>query len=106
MSEEKNYWAQNSSCAFIEATSRPVLEITREGRIIWNDREVKTDDDLRAAMVELNKKLRSLQVPAYYCNNELLEALKDCREALRRAGAIGELRVVDAAIAKAEGASK
>lgn len=34
---------------------------------------------------------------------ELLAALHDCREALRRAGADGELRVVDAAIAKAEG---
>ena len=34
---------------------------------------------------------------------ELLAALHDCREALRRAGANGELRVVDAAIAKAEG---
>lgn len=34
---------------------------------------------------------------------ELLEALQDCREALRRAGAEGELKVVDAAIAKALG---
>lgn len=34
---------------------------------------------------------------------ELLAALEDCREALRRAGADGELRVVDAAIAKARG---
>lgn len=34
---------------------------------------------------------------------ELLDALKDCREALRRAGAAGELAVVDAAIAKATG---
>jgi len=34
---------------------------------------------------------------------ELLEALIDCREALRRAGATGELKVVDAAIAKARG---
>lgn len=34
---------------------------------------------------------------------ELLEALQDCREALRRAGAAGELKVVDAAIAKALG---
>jgi hypothetical protein len=34
---------------------------------------------------------------------ELLEALIDCREALRRAGATGELKVVDAAIAKAIG---
>lgn len=32
---------------------------------------------------------------------ELLEALMDCREALRRAGATGELAVVDAAIEKA-----
>lgn len=34
---------------------------------------------------------------------EMLAALKDCREALRRADATGELAVVDAAIAKAEG---
>ena len=34
---------------------------------------------------------------------ELLEALIDCREALRQAGAVGELSVVDAAIAKARG---
>jgi hypothetical protein len=34
---------------------------------------------------------------------DLLEALRDCREALRLAGANGELRVVDAAIAKATG---
>jgi hypothetical protein len=33
----------------------------------------------------------------------LLEALQDCREALRRAGADGELAVVDAAIAAATG---
>ncbi len=32
---------------------------------------------------------------------KLLAALIDCREALRRAGATGELKVVDAAIAKA-----
>lgn len=32
---------------------------------------------------------------------ELLAALQDCREALLRAGADGELKVVDAAIAKA-----
>lgn len=32
---------------------------------------------------------------------ELLEALQDCREALLRAGAEGELKVVEAAIAKA-----
>ena len=32
---------------------------------------------------------------------DMLAALKDCREALRRAGAAGELAVVDAAIAKA-----
>jgi hypothetical protein len=32
----------------------------------------------------------------------MLEVLRDCREALRRAGAAGELAVVDAAIAAAE----
>ena len=32
---------------------------------------------------------------------DMLAALKDCREALRRSGAAGELAVVDAAIAKA-----
>lgn len=37
------------------------------------------------------------------CYDELLEALKDCREVLRRAGALGELMVVDAAIRKATG---
>ena len=36
-------------------------------------------------------------------NSVLLDALHDCREALRRAGADGELKVVDAAIAKATG---
>ncbi len=35
-------------------------------------------------------------------NAQLLEALEDCREALRRAGAIGELLVVDNAIAAAK----
>ena len=34
---------------------------------------------------------------------ELLSALKDCREALLRAGAVGELAVVNAAIKKAQG---
>jgi hypothetical protein len=34
---------------------------------------------------------------------DMLEALKDSREALRRAGATGELLVVNAAIAKATG---
>jgi hypothetical protein len=34
---------------------------------------------------------------------DMFAALEDCREALRRAGADGELRVVDAAIAKARG---
>lgn len=38
--------------------------------------------------------------------DELLEALQDCREALRRAGAEGELRVVDAAISRALGENK
>jgi len=33
----------------------------------------------------------------------MLAALQDCREALRRAGATGELAVVDAALAKATG---
>ena len=37
---------------------------------------------------------------------EMLEALVDCREALRRAGATGELKVVDDAIAKATGETK
>jgi hypothetical protein len=37
---------------------------------------------------------------------DLLAALVDCREALVRAGATGELRVVDAAIAKATGETK
>ena len=35
-------------------------------------------------------------------NAELLEALIDCREALRQSGATGELKVVDAAISKAK----
>lgn len=34
---------------------------------------------------------------------DLLEALKDCRRALELANAVGELAVVDAAIAKATG---
>ena len=34
----------------------------------------------------------------------MLEALQDCREALRRTGHDGELAIVDAAIAKATGA--
>lgn len=34
---------------------------------------------------------------------DMLAALKDCREVLRRAGALGELMVVDAAIRKATG---
>lgn len=34
---------------------------------------------------------------------DMYEALLDCREALERAGAYGELRVVDRAIAKARG---
>lgn len=34
---------------------------------------------------------------------KMLEALHDCREALRRAGASGELAVVDSAIAIAQG---
>lgn len=34
-----------------------VLSITKDGRIFWRQREVETDDDLRAAMREVAKAL-------------------------------------------------
>ena len=55
---------------------------------------VPTDFDL----VALKDRLSDQAVKPTY----LLEALIDCREALRQSGATGELKVVDAAISKAK----
>lgn len=35
-----------------------VIRIDPEGRLFWNGREVETDDDFRAAMLDLAKYLR------------------------------------------------
>jgi hypothetical protein len=62
-------------------------------------RSIRGDEVLRAVTVTLTEADARLIAAA----PEMLEALHDCREALRRAGADGELAVVDAAIAKATG---
>jgi len=38
----------------------PIIMITPEGRIFWKGREVESDDDFRAAMLDLAKKLGNL----------------------------------------------
>lgn len=36
---------------------KPVVVIKPDGRIFWHEREVETDDDFRAAMLELRNVL-------------------------------------------------
>lgn len=36
-----------------DAQQRAVIRITSEGRLFWREREVETNDDFRAAMLEL-----------------------------------------------------
>ena len=65
----------------------------------------RLDRDRPAALAASEKSAaKAKQLSALHdAANDLLAALEDCREALRHAGAIGELMVVDAAIAKAKG---
>ena len=39
--------------AFAPAGGKEVVRIEHDGRVIWNGREVKTDDEFRAAMLAL-----------------------------------------------------
>jgi len=37
----------------VQVNNKKVICIDREGRLFWHGREVETDDDFRAAMLEL-----------------------------------------------------
>ena len=38
---------------------KEVLRIANDGRIFWNGREVESDDEFRAAMLDLSKRMCS-----------------------------------------------
>lgn len=114
MRASKNYWAQNSSHTLIESNSKCLLKITKDGRIYWNNKEVETDDELRTAMIDLNKNIRSCATATYYCNNELFDALQGLLSYFKSGNSVpveratikadsAEVKAAFAAIAKAEG---
>ena len=39
------------------AGAQEIISIRMDGRVFWRGREVETDDDFRAAMMELNQQL-------------------------------------------------
>lgn len=41
----------------ISTPGEVVIRIAPDGRLFWHEREVETDDDFRAAMLELAKRL-------------------------------------------------
>ena len=40
-----------------ETGTREVIRISQDGKLFWNGREVETDDEFRAAMLDLAKHL-------------------------------------------------
>lgn len=49
--EGLKYALEVSNCA------QPIVSIAMDGRVFWKGREVETDDEFRAAMLELNQQL-------------------------------------------------
>lgn len=66
-----------------------------------NERQAAWHKRVKAENQEYAERAELLRKAGHF--NDLLDALQDCREALRRAGAVGELGVVDAVIAKVTG---
>ena len=45
----------------VNSESEKVIRIAKDGRLFWHQREAETDDDFRAAMMELAKRLVGVQ---------------------------------------------
>ena len=45
----------HNSLTFLSSQNVEVIRIEPDGRLFWHQREVKTDDDFRAAMIDLAK---------------------------------------------------
>lgn len=47
--------------AFLSSQNVEVIRIEHDGRLFWHKREVETDDDFRAAMIDLAKTFRGVK---------------------------------------------
>jgi hypothetical protein len=85
-----------------------VVSIEQDGRILWRGREVETDDDFRAAMLDLSVTMRAVafplpaapRSPAGGLSAEEVAALEwaeTCVEGARRNGASGICNTRDVA---------
>lgn len=47
----------------IDANPKPILTITAQGDVLWRDRMIESDDDFRAAMLDLKKHFDGMNRP-------------------------------------------
>ena len=45
----------NTLVVYNSSTSKPIITVTREGRLYWGEREVETDEEFRGMMMEWAK---------------------------------------------------
>lgn len=50
------YQAKVDILKIVDSNSKEVIKITSEGRIFWRQREVETDEEFRAAILEMLKR--------------------------------------------------
>ena len=57
--EMTNYTMKEQTTAYMTfaPAGKEIIRIEHDGRVIWNGREVKTDDEFRAAMLALKDAL-------------------------------------------------
>ena len=57
MSDDIKAPAPTYALQISNAGAQEIISIKMDGRVFWKGREVETDDDFRAAMMELNRQL-------------------------------------------------